>query len=391
MLLPLSRLAPSQVSSSSASFSRQGILRNAFAAATSCLLLGIPAGAFSTRLAMSAPSGPIVVVTGSNKGIGLEILKKLAPTSSVMILAARDPGRGQAAAQKLREEGLDNVVFRPLDISSSESIHQFVAGMEKDFGLTDVLVNNAGTCHIEECGVLGWAEGVVEMLCTATSFVGTHNRSYRAFPFTLPPLSPPGIAFKNSDPTPFREQATPTLKTNFWGTVELIDAMTPLLRKAKIETPRIVNVASQSGRLSILNTDKSKQEEFSLPGLTRERLFALVNKFQDDVKGGRHKEEGWPNTCYGMSKLALISFGKVFAHEEKEGMAKRGIGGGGEGRKAIWLASCCPGWCDTDMSSHSGPRSAEQGARTPAWLASKGVEDGAKAGGFFYDEKEIPW
>jgi len=167
--------------------------------------------------------------------------------------------------------------------------------------------------------------------------------------------------------------------------------MVPLLRKAQTETPRIVNVASQSGRLSILNTDKKKQEEFSSPGLTRERLFELVRKFEEDVKSGKHKEEGWPNTCYGMSKLSLIAFGNVFAHEEKDGMAKRGIGGGSEGRKAIWLASCCPGWCDTDMSSHSGPRSAEQGARTPAWLALKGVEDGAKAGVFFNDEKEIDW
>lgn len=210
-------------------------------------------------------------------------------------------------------------------------------------------------------------------------------------PFSLSPPLPQGIAFKNSDPTPFREQASPTFKTNFWGTIELIDAMVPLLRKAQIETPQIVNVASQSGRLSILNTDKKKQEEVSSSGLTRERLFKMVRKFEKDVKGGKHKEEGWPSTCYGMSKLALIAFGKVFAHEEKEGMAKRGIGGGSEGRKAIWLASCCPGWCDTDMSSHSGPRSAEQGARTPAWLALKGVEDGAKAGGFFYDEKEIDW
>lgn len=147
MLVPLSRLASSQTpSSSSTILTRQVLLRNVFAAAASCLLLSQPARAFSTRLAMSATSGPITVVTGSNKGIGLEILKKLAPTSSVAILAARDPARGQAAAQKLREKGLDNVVFRPLDLASSDSIQQFAAGMEKDFGRTDVLVNNAGEC-----------------------------------------------------------------------------------------------------------------------------------------------------------------------------------------------------------------------------------------------------
>jgi len=165
------------------------VLRNFVAAAASCLLLSTPARAFSTRLAMSAASGPITVVTGSNKGIGLEILKKLAPTSSVAILAARDPGRGQAAAQKLREEGLDNVVFRPLDLASSESIKQFAAGMEKDFGRTDVLVNNAGTYSLRESGARLGEGGSSCIACMPASFMCAHNHSHPLFPsipFTFP-------------------------------------------------------------------------------------------------------------------------------------------------------------------------------------------------------------
>ncbi len=295
----------------------------------------------SSILAMSASvGGPITVVTGSNKGIGYEILKKLAPSSSVAVLAARNPDLSRKAVQRLHDEdGLNNVVFRPLDVSSPESIAQFAAGMQKEYGHVDVLVNNAG------------------------------------------------VAFKGADPTPFREQASPTLRTNFFGTIQLIDAMVPLLRKATVAHPCIVNVASQSGRLSILDTDKKKQAEYASTALTRDRLFELTTKFEEDVKAGVHAKEGWPNTCYGMSKLALISFGKVFAREE----AARGKVGGVEGSKSIWLASCCPGWCDTDMSSHSGPRSAEHGARTPAYLALNGVQEGLRAGGFFYDEKEIQW
>ncbi|TFJ79987.1 hypothetical protein NSK_008545 [Nannochloropsis salina CCMP1776] len=285
---------------------------------------------------MSASPGPITIVTGSNKGIGLEILKKLAPTSSVAILAARNPSLGEQAAQELRDHGLENVIYRPLDVSSAESIEHFVDEIQKDFGRADILVNNAG------------------------------------------------IAFKGRDPTPFRDQAAPTFKTNFWGTVELIDAMTPLLRKST-GCPCIVNVASQSGRLGILDTDRGKQAEISSPTLTRDRLFELVRQFEHDVKTGTHAEKGWPNTCYGMSKLALIAFGRVFARNEMEGGTEK------EGKTSIWLASCCPGWCDTDMSSHSGPRTAEHGARTPAWLAMEGRKQGATAGGFFYDEKEIQW
>ena len=109
--------------------------------------------------------------------------------------------------------------------------------------------------------------------------------------------------------------------------------MTPLLHNAK-EDPRIVNVASQSGRLAILDTDKKKQAEVSSPTLTRDRLFELMEKFETDVKSGTHKQEGWPSTCYGMSKLGLISFSKVFAREEEEKKAK------GEVEKAIWIAVC---------------------------------------------------
>jgi carbonyl reductase 1 len=313
---------------------------------------------------------PIVVVTGSNKGIGsvntrrlglkglayaistsnqvnqsvshlstqpqhtrsYEILKKVAPASGVTVLAARNPQLGEAAAKQLREqEGLANVVFKPLDINAPESIQAFARAMQEEHGRVDVLVNNAG------------------------------------------------FAYKGRDPTPFREQAAPTLKTNYWGTAALIDAMVPLLRQSA--DPKIVNVASQSGRLSILDTDKAKQREVSSPGLTRERLDEMVREFQADVEAGTHAAKGWPNTCYGMSKLALIACGRVFAAEE----AKR------HPERPIWLASCCPGWCATDMSSHSGPRSAEHGARTPAWLALRGKEEGARSGGFFYDENEIAW
>lgn len=156
--------------------------------------------------------------------------------------------------------------------------------------------------------------------------------------------------------------------------------MTPLLRKSP--DPKIVNVASQSGRLSILDTDKGKQREVSSPRLTRARVLEMAKEFEEDVKAGRHAEKGWPSTAYGMSKLLLVAFGKAFAAEE----AARP-----PGDNKIWLASCCPGWCATDMSSHSGPRSAEHGARTPVWLALRGKEEGARSGGFFYDGKEIAW
>lgn len=43
----------------------------------------------------------------------------------------------------------------------------------------------------------------------------------------------------------------------------------------------------------------------------REKLSSMMTEFVGDVKGGRHREGGWPNTCYGMSKLGLIAYTNV--------------------------------------------------------------------------------
>lgn len=45
----------------------------------------------------------------------------------------------------------------------------------------------------------------------------------------------------------------------------------------------------------------------------REKLSSMVTGFVADVKAGRHREQGWPNTCYGMSKLSLIAYSNVRA------------------------------------------------------------------------------
>lgn len=141
MLIHLAQFGASRQPSS---VTRQSIFRHFVAATASCFLLSHSARAFGSHLAMSASPGPITIVTGSNKGIGLEILKKLAPTSSVAILAARNPSLGEQAAQELRDHGLENVIYRPLDVSSAESIEHFVKEIQKDYGRADILVNNAG-------------------------------------------------------------------------------------------------------------------------------------------------------------------------------------------------------------------------------------------------------
>ena len=87
----------------------------------------------------------IAVVTGSNQGIGKEVARKLLKDGCKTVLACRNLGSAEAAAEEMREEGLSEVECRELDISNRSSIENFVSGIERDHGHIDILVNNAGT------------------------------------------------------------------------------------------------------------------------------------------------------------------------------------------------------------------------------------------------------
>ena len=67
------------------------------------------------------PNGPIVVVTGANRGIGLEISRQLVTRGAQVVLTARKSGAGKAAVKRLAAQNL-TVQFRPLDVTSGKSI-----------------------------------------------------------------------------------------------------------------------------------------------------------------------------------------------------------------------------------------------------------------------------
>ncbi|KAG4127221.1 hypothetical protein ERO13_D10G204300v2 [Gossypium hirsutum] len=85
------------------------------------------------------------VVTGGNKGIGLEICKQVASKGTMVVLTARDEKRGLEAVDKLKDLGLsDNVVFHQLDVADPASVASLVGFVKTQFGKLDILVNNAG-------------------------------------------------------------------------------------------------------------------------------------------------------------------------------------------------------------------------------------------------------
>jgi NAD(P)-dependent dehydrogenase (short-subunit alcohol dehydrogenase family) len=99
------------------------------------------------------PNEPIVVVTGANRGIGLEISRQLATRGSQVVLTARKSGAGKAAVKRLAAQNL-TVQFRPLDVTSGKSIVALREVLKRTYGRLDVLINNAGIIAVARRPVL---------------------------------------------------------------------------------------------------------------------------------------------------------------------------------------------------------------------------------------------
>ncbi len=92
---------------------------------------------------MTSRNGPIVLITGGNRGLGKEIGRQLGHHGCTVILTARDRQAGEAAAAELMASGCDAHSVR-LDVTDSDHIDALVSHLEATFGRVDVLINNAG-------------------------------------------------------------------------------------------------------------------------------------------------------------------------------------------------------------------------------------------------------
>jgi NAD(P)-dependent dehydrogenase (short-subunit alcohol dehydrogenase family) len=139
----------------------------------------------------------IAVVTGANRGIGLEICRQLTKTGMYVILTARDQAKARAAGDGIAVES------RPLDVDSDESVTAFARWLTETHGRCDVLVNNAGVM-----------------------------------------LDPRGSRIPDTRIETWRA----TLETNLLGPLRMIQAILPLMRRNRYG--RIVNMSSGQGQLS---------------------------------------------------------------------------------------------------------------------------------------------
>jgi NAD(P)-dependent dehydrogenase (short-subunit alcohol dehydrogenase family) len=106
-------------------------------------------------------AAPVVLVSGGNRGIGFEACRALAAAGATVLLGARKPADGERAARELAKAG--RIVPVALDVADPESVAALKARVESEFGVLDVLINNAGVYLDEGKDALRAAEDVIEM------------------------------------------------------------------------------------------------------------------------------------------------------------------------------------------------------------------------------------
>uniref|UniRef100_A0A3P8SW71 carbonyl reductase (NADPH) n=1 Tax=Amphiprion percula TaxID=161767 RepID=A0A3P8SW71_AMPPE len=177
------------------------------------------------------------------------------------------------------------------------------------------------------------------------------------------------ILFKEGDTTPFAVQADVTLKTNFFATR---DMLTHFLCPVFCVSGRVVNVSSLGGSWALKDCSPALQQRFRSEDITEDELVGLMQRFVAESQKGKHKEDGWPETAYG----GLIMRCHIYRNNDS---------------KCILVNACCPGWVRTDMTSEKAPKSPDEGAITPVYLAL--LPPGAtEPHGKFVSDKEVqPW
>lgn len=227
------------------------------------------------------------LITGANRGLGLEAARQLIASGHTVFLASRDAESGRKAAERLGAHPVQ------LDVLDDDSVVAAAKTVEAAGGL-DVLINNAGIAP--EWGDDNVVTGAEDLTA---------------------------------------ELVRRTFETNVFGTVRVLQAFLPLLRRSA--APVVVNVSSA--------------------------LASLTSMAGRDYRG----------VAYPASKSAVnmltVQYAKAFP--------------------GIRINSVDPGFTSTGINRHSGTRSVEQGAEIIVRMAQAGPD--GPTGGYFGTTGPLPW
>jgi len=159
---------------------------------------------------MSEQTKKVALITGGNRGIGLETARQLGKLGITVLVGARSLAAGETAAETLKKEGIDARAIK-IDMNDQADYTAVAKSIEKDFGRLDILINNAGI-------FLDGRKG-------------------------------------NETSTTSEEVLRKTFDTNFFAVVALTQELLPLVRKSA--AGRIVNLSSILGSQTLHSTKGS--------------------------------------------------------------------------------------------------------------------------------------
>jgi len=199
----------------------------------------------------------VALITGANKGLGLEIARQLGKQGLVVVLGARDEAKGAAAAAGLRKQDIDAHPVK-LDVTNKDDVAALPAYFKDKFGRLDVLVNNAG------------------------------------------------ISERHSEDV---ESLRRVFETNLFGAVAVTYALLPLLQASR--AGRIVNHSSVLGSLTTVQKNPDMFGNFVTPSYTASKAalngftVALAHRTRGTDLKVNSAHPGWVKTDMGGAKAPM--------------------------------------------------------------------------------------
>jgi NAD(P)-dependent dehydrogenase (short-subunit alcohol dehydrogenase family) len=208
---------------------------------------------------MGDATAKVALITGANKGIGLETARQLGKLGVTIVVGSRDLARGEQAAEVLRGVGVDARALK-LDVMIEADRQAAAKYIEKEFGKLDILINNAGV--------------MLEAMGGANNTSSTTQKDLRE-----------------------------TFETNLFAPVALTQTLLPLLRKS--DAGRIVNLSSILGSNTLHATPGSPIYDAKV--FAYDASKAALNSFTihlaHELKGTKIKvnsaHPGWVKTDMG--------------------------------------------------------------------------------------------